>query len=435
MKSRCLQIKVAQAYDEIKKGRVGLLNGKEEAMMSIKEKLQKITSDYYEGLCSAHERGKLVAWCSSIAPQEFMEAMDIEVAYPENHSAMISAKGGAMDLLSHAEEQEYNNDICSYARINLAYADVMKSPIQDLPRPDFVVCTNNICNTLIKWYENLSHIFDCPFILIDTPYTTGPEVKESTVAYVKAQLEDFARQLEVICKRPFNYEKFEEVMEITRKSNAAWMRAMSYAQYTPSPLDGFNILNYMALIVTVRGRKESLEFFTAVADEMERMMKEGESQFKGEQKYRYMWEGLAVWPFLSHNYKTLKSHDAIFVGSSYPQNWNVDYAPYDIDGMARAFCEIPPNSCLQNNIDLRVNIMKGCHCDGAVYHRNRSCKLYGMVQQGLIEGVYKETGAPWALFDGDQADPRSYAKAQFETRMQALAESMEQKKEEEAAKA
>ena len=79
------------------------MTSKEGAAMSIKERVQKITSDYYEGLCSAHERGKLVAWCSSVAPQEFMEAMDIEVAYPENHAAAIAAKGGALELLEARE--------------------------------------------------------------------------------------------------------------------------------------------------------------------------------------------------------------------------------------------------------------------------------------------------------------------------------------------
>lgn len=400
---------------------------------SIKERVQKLTSDYYEGLCSAHERGKLVAWCSSVAPQEFMEAMDIEVAYPENHAAAVAAKGGALELLDHAEGQGYSNDICAYARINLAYADVLQSPIQDLPRPDFVTCTSNICNTLIKWYENLARIFDVPFILIDTPYNPREEVSQSSIDYIKAQFQDFIRQLEIICKRPFNYEKFEEVMKISIASSKAWMRAMSYAQLVPSPLDGFNILNYMALAVCMRGRKESVEFFDLISDEMERMAAAGESQFKGEQKYRYMWEGIAVWPYLSHNYKTLKNLDAIFVGSTYPYSWNIDYQLYDMDAMARAYSAIPPNVCMKKQIEMRAGIMKDCHCDGALYHMNRSCKLLDLMQQGLRAGVYAETGKPYTVFDGDQADPRSFAKAQFETRVQALVESMAAKKEEEEA--
>jgi benzoyl-CoA reductase/2-hydroxyglutaryl-CoA dehydratase subunit BcrC/BadD/HgdB len=108
---------------------------------------------------------------------------------------------------------------------------------------------------------------------------------------------------------------------------------MNYAEYI-LPLDGFNILNYMALAVCIRGRQESVDFFNLVADEMERMLKSGESQFKAEQKYRYMWEGIAVWPYLSHNYKTLKNLNAIYVGSTYPLSWNIDYEVDDIDAMA-----------------------------------------------------------------------------------------------------
>ena len=400
--------------------------GKEVSAISIKERVQKITQDYYEGLCSAHQRGRLVAWCSSVAPQEFMEAMDIEVAYPENHAAAIAAKGGALELLDHAEQMGYNNDICAYARINLAYADIMNSPIQDLPRPDFVTCTSNICNTLIKWYENLARIFQVPFILIDTPYNTGDGVKENAVDYIKAQFQEFVQQLVVICKRPFNYKKFEEVMKISVASSRAWMKAMSYAQRVPSPLDGFNILNYMALAVCIRGRQESVDFFNFIASEMERMIADGESQFKAEQKYRYMWEGIAVWPYLSHNYKALKNQNAIYVGSTYPQSWNLDYEVHDIDSMARAYSAIPPNVCLRKQIEIRSNIMKNCHCDGALYHINRSCKLLDLMQQGLRAGVYEETQAPYVTFDGDQADPRAFAKAQFETRVQALVESMEE---------
>jgi benzoyl-CoA reductase/2-hydroxyglutaryl-CoA dehydratase subunit BcrC/BadD/HgdB len=91
---------------------------------------------------------------------------------------------------------------------------------------------------------------------------------------------------------------------------------------------------------------------------------------------------------------------------------------------------VPRNRCLDEQIKIRSGIMKDCKCDGAVYHMNRSCKLLDLMQQGLRNGVYKNTEAPYVVFDGDQADPRSFAKAQFETRVQALAESMETRKKE-----
>lgn len=42
------------------------------------------------------------------------------------------------------------------------------------------------------------------------------------------------------------------------------------------------------------------------------------------------------------------------------------------------------------------------------------------------ELVKERTGAAYVSFDGDQTDPRNFSTAQFDTRIQALAEIMEQ---------
>ena len=44
------------------------------------------------------------------------------------------------------------------------------------------------------------------------------------------------------------------------------------------------------------------------------------------------------------------------------------------------------------------------------------------------EIVKERTGVPYVSFDGDQTDPRNFSPAQFDTRVQALAEIMEQNK-------
>ena len=41
----------------------------------------------------------------------------------------------------------------------------------------------------------------------------------------------------------------------------------------------------------------------------------------------------------------------------------------------------------------------------------------------------EEVGLPSCIFDGDQTDPRVFSQAQYETRIQALLEMMEEKKE------
>ena len=62
----------------------------------------------YADAAAAKERGELICWSSSIAPNEFCEAMGIHVIYPENHAAAVAAKGGALDLLEVAEKKGYS---------------------------------------------------------------------------------------------------------------------------------------------------------------------------------------------------------------------------------------------------------------------------------------------------------------------------------------
>ena len=54
--------------------------------------LKQLTAQYYDDLNHAHERGQKVVWTNGLFPQEFFEAMDIQVAYPENLAATLGAK-------------------------------------------------------------------------------------------------------------------------------------------------------------------------------------------------------------------------------------------------------------------------------------------------------------------------------------------------------
>lgn len=399
-----------------------------EDKMTSKRYLAELTAQHYQEAIEGKKRGELVAWSSSIAPQELCETMGIHVLYPENHAAAIGAKGGALPLIDHAESSGYSLDLCSYARVNLAYKDLQDCVFVNMPLPDLLIICNNICNTLVKWYENLSRELNIPLICIDVPYNVEYEVTQERVDYIKAQLIDAIHQLEEICGKPFDYDRFHSVMETSIRAAKAWNRATSYAKLLPSPLSGFNMYNYMALMVCMRGREESVKFFNMVADELEEMVKEGKSQFPVEEKYRIMWDGIACWPYLGHNFKTFKGHGINMVGSTYPEAWTLLYEVGNLDSMAEAYSAIVLNLNLERNIDLRVKIIEECSCDGAVYHLNRSCKLCDFMHYKISEEVNERTGVPYVFFDGDQTDPRNFSKAQFETRIQALTEMMESRK-------
>ena len=69
---------------------------------------------------------------------------------------------------------------------------------------------------------------------------------------MKGELYAIIDQLEEITGRKFDYDKLREVMEISNETCYWWKKATEKAAAHPSPLDGFDIFNYMAIIVFAR---------------------------------------------------------------------------------------------------------------------------------------------------------------------------------------
>ena len=398
--------------------------------LTSKEFLNQLVAKHYEGALQAKAEGKPVVWATSICPQELLETMDLATVYPENHAAAIGARKGALDFIENAEGRGYSSDNCSYARVNLGYADIQKAEAQDIPMPDLLFCCSNICNTVIKWYENLAKTLQIPLIMFDMPFNHTYEVPAHSVKYMKGQIEYAIGQLEAFTKKKFDYDKFGEVMELSNATCEWWKKATDWAKVIPSPLNGFDMFNYMAMIVCMRGNADGHRLFKMWHDELEAKAKAGLGPWSSaEEKYRVMWDGIACWPHLSTTFKALKKYGINMVTSTYPDSWNVRYEKNDLAGMAKAYSSNYANRNLDYDEDNVVRLVKDFKLDGIVYHSNRSCKLMDFRQYEIQRRVEAATGIPSVVFDGDQTDPRAFSEAQYETRIQALVEMMEENKE------
>jgi benzoyl-CoA reductase/2-hydroxyglutaryl-CoA dehydratase subunit BcrC/BadD/HgdB len=148
----------------------------------------KLMSEYYMGAKMAEGSGRKIAWVTSGAPVELLYAADVIPIYPENHAALCGAQKMSVDLCQAAEARGYSRDICSYARTDLGAIFSGVSPVMGLPKPDFLLCCNNICGTVTKWYQNLQRHFGVPLLFLDAPFLHDEPTPEA-VEYVHAQLE------------------------------------------------------------------------------------------------------------------------------------------------------------------------------------------------------------------------------------------------------
>jgi benzoyl-CoA reductase/2-hydroxyglutaryl-CoA dehydratase subunit BcrC/BadD/HgdB len=402
-----------------------------DSTISSKQILGELLSRHYEEAFAAKEAGELVAWSTSIAPQELLETMDIKVVYPENHAAVIGARKDAQAFLDNAESNGYSMDLCSYARVNMGYTILKESVAGNIPMPDFLFCCSNICSTSIKWYENLARDMRIPMILIDTPFNHTDEIPVQSVKYIRGQFENAISQLEGITGRKFDRDRFRDVMKISTETARWWKKATSLAVAKPSPFNGFDLFNYMAVIVCMRGKQEGLDLFKLWAEELQGKIDRGEGPWRDQkEKYRIMWDGIACWPHLSDTAKILKKSGINMVTSTYPDSWTIIYDNDDLDAMARAYSANYANRNLDYGINKIVQIVKDFSLDGIIYHSNRSCKLMDFRQYEVQRQVQKQTGTVSVIFDGDQTDPRAFSLAQYETRIEAFMEMMEQRKKE-----
>ncbi|HWR30610.1 MAG TPA: 2-hydroxyacyl-CoA dehydratase family protein [Negativicutes bacterium] len=395
------------------------------------------TAKVYQDAWDAKARGEKIGWSTAIFPQEICETMGIPVLYPENNAAAISAKHLGDDLIAYAEGQmRYPMNICSYARLNLALAEKIQDPAYNtadplLPSPDFVLLANNSCTQLMKWYEQLSHNLNIPIFFVDCLFNYDEEKPAAyKVTYIRKQIESYIAEMEKFSGKKFDWDKFLEVQKRSQINSKLFDDIIQLNTRVPAPVNGFDFFNYMSCLVLCRGKESTTEIFKQLKLEIEEHIANGTTSFPAKEEYRVHWEGIACWPNLGHNLKTLKNYGVNAVINGYVTAWNIVYEPGNLDSMAYAYATSSTNSLTTETImNMRSDTIKKFDCDGMLCHVNRSCKMmtfHIFVGRNIVE---EKTGVPCSNFDGDQSDSRVYSEAQFETRVQGLVEIMKENKE------
>lgn len=394
-----------------------------------REMLKEFTASIYQEVRDAKEAGQLVGWSTSNFPKEICETFGLKLMYPENHAAAVAAKKGAVQFCDKAESLGYSADLCSYARISMGFLhrDEDFGFGLDVPKPDFLCVANNICTTVVKWYENLAKELDIPFILFDIPYNTDADFQEHKISYMKEQLQEVICQFEELTGTAFDYEKFHEVLATSSENARLFQQALDIIGSTnPAPVNGFDGYNLMALMIIARGRKESTVILKKYISELQELIDSGESRFKGEEKYRILYDGITCWPYLSYTSKTLSGMGVNTVASVYTDEYTAQFD--DLDSLCRAYASTNNVQGIDMALQRRNKMLGKYQCDGILCNTMRSCKPWVGIMFETERQLAAEHDIPYTMFDGDQADPRVFSKAQYETRVQGLVEVMEARK-------
>jgi len=362
--------------------------------------------------------GKKVAWITSGGPVEPLYAMGVLPFYPENYGAMCGAGRMSVGLCEAAEQKGYSRDLCSYALTDLGSSFTGKGPIGTLPKPDFLVCGNNICGTVIKWYEIQARAFNVPVFFFDTPFLHG-DFNEHTVHYVEDQLEEYIRFLERQLRRPISEKRFREVISRSFEAITLWKEILSFSRNHPSPFAAFDAFIHMAPIVTLRGTRWAVMYYRRLKKEIEGRIKRGDGAFAHEE-IRLIWDNIPIWYDIRNLSKILSSRGAVLVGDTYTSAWALDQLETGkpLKGLAANYATIHLNMGLEYKIRKMAQLIQDYGAHGFIMHSNRSCKSYSLGQYDLKREVSRLTGKPGLIIEADHTDSRSYAPAQVEKQIQ-----------------
>jgi len=393
------------------------------------EKLAEIMMAYYMEAKSPPEarKNKKIAWITSGGPVEPLIAMDMIPVYPENHGAMIGASkmGGA--LCAKAEEMGYAADLCSYARSDIACSTVNGGPIGGLPAPDILVCCNNICGTVMKWYEVQARYYDAPLFIFDTPMC-HTEFSAEARKYVIDQFMDYIAVLEKVCGKKMNIETLLEVGARSLEAQRLWQEILDTTTARPSPMSAFDAFFYLALIVTLRGQQVVVDFYRDLLAEMKQKAADGIGVLK-EEKYRLLWDNLPIWHRMRWLSKKFASRGACLVADTYTSAWcgSLKYIHEDdlLNSLAEAYTRIYLNIGVDQMADTVIEMIHKYGVDGLVMHSNRSCKPYSFGQYDIEKIVKAKTDIPTLMIESDMVDERNFAEGQIDTRIDVFMEILE----------
>ncbi len=383
--------------------------------------LQQISFRHMLEAHAASEDGNLT-WITSGFPVEIPIAMGIGVVYPEQYAAIVGAQKVGPDICGLAEEYGYSNELCSYARASIgATIKPDQSPLGGLPRPQALLACNNICGTVLRWYDAVSELTGAPVYLFDTPPIDDEQLPHH-VAYVRQGLHKLVDFLAKKFDTTMEKENLRKVSQYSSDAIRLWIDSLEACKNKPSPLNCADRFLTMAPVVSSRGKDYCVEFYQALNDEVRGRVKDGIGAIRDE-RVRLLWDNIPPWFQIFRFFNGLAKKGVVFPADTYTHAWSGKVSGDDLYGsITEVYSNVYLNKGLEAKADKMVQLIKDYALDGFIMFSVRSCKRYSLGQMVTRELVTERTGVPGTIIEGDMVDSRLFNDAQIQTRVEALLE-------------
>lgn len=408
-------------------------------------KISGMLDEYYASMANFD----CVAWCMGPSAYEMMSAAGVSCFQAESSSARIAGQHAETPFIEYGQARGVSPDMCSYAKINLGLVlmqlDGLWDQIDEKYRlnPPNLIVAGNICPSMMQWAHVLGQIYKVPVFIIDYPfaYDDSEEKIRENAEYVREQLEDLKEfLLQCSGQEEYDYEKLRYQSECCREMAIYQRNISQLAQVVPAPASFIDNAVSMTPAISMKNQ-QAADFYKEYMEEMIERVKKGIGSVDNE-KYRIMWRGNFPWFKIGFLSRLLGSYDALLVSGAYgltglDEGSGYQLIPpdgFDLDDPLWTIAAGGVNGGYIANYDTKwrtefVQYIKKYSIDAVIIQAPHTCRPWTLTTRDFAKRVDEELGIPAIVLEADHTDPAYFNDAQVETRIKALLETVDARRE------
>lgn len=433
--------------------------------MKCWDKAKKLRTDLYERVGKARDEGTMIVAGGTESMLALPSGYDMEFLGGEPYGASCafadkSNQGICQEFFETAESAKYPRDLCAYLRLSLGsmLADkyIFGGPY---PKPTFNLQTH-ICDTHAKWYQIMSELEGVPFNAVDfIPYdweteNESEESKRLKREFLVGQMLDVIDWMEKVTGEKYDDEKFINAVNWECESTSLWAQCCMLNRSIPAVMDEKMMFSFYIIAVLMRQRKEAVDFYAELLDELKDRQKRGIAACAIE-KFRFIHDSQPPW-FALQIFRYLEEFGAISIGAHYSfclsGGWAYDaeqetWFPAKPPREAGVELKTREEACdwyaewiLANHSLLRslrwsgrgknkrmLDIVRKWKADGVIIHLNRGCEGTAVGQMELNRFL-NDQNIPCMTYEGNLADPREFDLERTISKIDTFMETMDLKR-------
>ncbi len=414
---------------------------KEPSMLQQKEMI----AEHFRELSRTGETKKKVVY--TFVPgnlTELLLAFDVLPVHPEINALQSAMRQKAGAYIGEAERIGHSEDVCTYVKCDIGMKRLGNvGPTGEvLPKPDLLLLSYTGCFTFMKWFELLRQEYDCPVVMLHTPYQGDGEITPTMTQYMVEQIrQQVIPALEKLTGKSFDEERLRELMRLSARAEDDMVAVLESAKHKPSPIDAyFGGVYYIGPMFTAfRGTQGAVDYYAQLRRECNQRIAAGEGPITPEgtspkERFRLIVEGPPNWTHFREFWKMFHDEGAVVVASTYTKvggtyDLGFRHDPTNpLESLAQYCMGCYTNRNLPQRLDMIVKYADEYSADGLLINSVKSCNSFSAGQLMLLREFERRTGKPGGFIETDLVDARYFSAANVKNRIESYLQMIVQKR-------